>query len=144
MLLELAAGSNPLWKSNLNLSSLSSLSHTTVEGRNIRPNLLSVSRSGEEDFTSLAARCAASASCRMSRCWIKLYQRFRPGFYSSLGISSWADFIKVDNSSYLWNIHFRLRDGLKGGPVLLSNSQVGPGRNFSQPRARLLARLCTY
>ena len=26
-------------------------------------------------------------------------------------------------------------DGPKGGPVLLSNGQAGPGRNFSQPRA---------
>ena len=34
------------------------------------------------------------------------------------------------------------RDLLKCGPVLLSNSQAGTGRNFSQPRARLLAHLC--
>ena len=34
------------------------------------------------------------------------------------------------------------RDALKGGPVLLSNSQAGPGRNFSQPRVRLLVHLC--
>ena len=27
----------------------------------------------------------------------------------------------------------RYRDALKGGPVLLSNSQAGPGRNFTQP-----------
>ena len=29
----------------------------------------------------------------------------------------------------------------KGGPVLLGNSQAGPGRNFMPPRARLLAHL---
>ena len=35
------------------------------------------------------------------------------------------------------------RDGLKGGPVFLSNSQARPGRNFSQPRACLIVHLCT-
>ena len=35
------------------------------------------------------------------------------------------------------------RDGLKGGPVSLSNSQAGPGRNFSQLRAHLLVHLCS-
>ena len=34
------------------------------------------------------------------------------------------------------------RDGLKGGPVLLSNSQARAGRNFSQPGANLLVHLC--
>ena len=34
------------------------------------------------------------------------------------------------------------RDPLKGGPVLLSNSQEGPGRNFSQPRDHLLVEPC--
>ena len=33
-------------------------------------------------------------------------------------------------------------NALKGGPVLLSNSQAGQGRNFSQPRAHLLVHLC--
>ena len=33
------------------------------------------------------------------------------------------------------------RDGLKGGPVLLSNSQARPGINFSQPRAHLIVHL---
>ena len=36
------------------------------------------------------------------------------------------------------------RNGLNGGPVLLSNSQAGTGRNFFQPRALHLAHLCTY
>ena len=31
---------------------------------------------------------------------------------------------------------------VKGGTVLLSNSQAWPGRNFSQPRALLLVKLC--
>ena len=35
------------------------------------------------------------------------------------------------------------RDVLKGGPVLLSNSQVRPGGIFLQPRAHLLVKLCT-
>ena len=35
------------------------------------------------------------------------------------------------------------RDGLKGGPVLLTNSQARPVRYFSQPRARLMVHLCT-
>ena len=35
------------------------------------------------------------------------------------------------------------RDGLKGGPVLLSNSRALPGRKFSQPRAHLVVNLCT-
>ena len=44
------------------------------------------------------------------------------------------------NHSYSWHSY---RDhGLNGVPVLLSNSQARPGRNFSQPRARLLAHLC--
>ena len=34
------------------------------------------------------------------------------------------------------------RDGLKGGPVLLSNSQAGPGINFTQPRAHFFVKLC--
>ena len=34
------------------------------------------------------------------------------------------------------------RDGLKGGPVLLSNSQAGPGWKFSQCRVCLLAHHC--
>ena len=34
-------------------------------------------------------------------------------------------------------------DGLKNGPVLLSNSQVAPGRKFSQPRDHFLDHLCT-
>ena len=34
------------------------------------------------------------------------------------------------------------RDGLKGGPVLLSTSPAGSGRNFSQPRAHLLFHPC--
>ena len=33
--------------------------------------------------------------------------------------------------------------GLKSEPVLLSNSQTGPGRKFSQPREHFLAHLCT-
>ena len=38
----------------------------------------------------------------------------------------------------------KYRDGLKGGPVLLSNSHAGPGRNFTQqPRAHLLVNPCT-
>ena len=36
------------------------------------------------------------------------------------------------------------RDGLKGGPVLLSYSQAGPGRHFSQPRAHLIVNICAY
>ena len=36
------------------------------------------------------------------------------------------------------------RDGLKGGPVLLSNSQAGEGRNFTQPRAHLLVNPSMY
>ena len=32
--------------------------------------------------------------------------------------------------------------GMKGVPVLLSNSQAGPSRNFLSPRARLQAHLC--
>ena len=36
------------------------------------------------------------------------------------------------------------RDALKGGPVLLSNSQAGPGRNFSQPRDHLLVNPCRF
>ena len=35
------------------------------------------------------------------------------------------------------------RDGLKGGPVLIPNSQAGTGRNFSEPRAHLLVNPCT-
>ena len=35
------------------------------------------------------------------------------------------------------------RDGLKSGPVLLSNSQVRPVRKFSQPRDHFLAHPCT-
>ena len=35
------------------------------------------------------------------------------------------------------------KDGLKGGTVLLSYSQPGPGRNFLHPMTRLLAHLCT-
>ena len=46
--------------------------------------------------------------------------------------------------------HFQFLDGfkgmyidvLKGGPVLLSNSHAGTGRNFTQPRAHLLVKLC--
>ena len=34
------------------------------------------------------------------------------------------------------------RDLLQGGPVLLSNSQAGPGRKFSQPRDHFVAHLC--
>ena len=34
------------------------------------------------------------------------------------------------------------RDLLKGGPVLISNSQARLDRNFSQPRAHLLVKLC--
>ena len=33
------------------------------------------------------------------------------------------------------------RAPLKGGPVLLSTTQAGPGRNFTQPRACLLVEL---
>ena len=36
------------------------------------------------------------------------------------------------------------RDGLKGGLVLLSNSQAGPSRNFLLPRPHPLAQLYTY
>ena len=32
------------------------------------------------------------------------------------------------------------RDRLKGGPVVLSNSQATPEKKFSQPKAQLLAR----
>ena len=47
-------------------------------------------------------------------------------------------------STYLEQIYTSLyRDALKGGPVLLSNSQAEPDRNFSQPRAHLLVNLCT-
>ena len=34
------------------------------------------------------------------------------------------------------------RAQLKCGPALLSTTQAGSGRNFSQPRARLLVELC--
>ena len=34
-------------------------------------------------------------------------------------------------------------DGLKSGLVLLSNSQAGQGRKFSQPRDHFLAHICT-
>ena len=34
------------------------------------------------------------------------------------------------------------RAPLKGGPVLLSTTQAGPGRNFSQPRAHLIVEPC--
>ena len=34
------------------------------------------------------------------------------------------------------------RDALKGGPVLLSNSQAGPGRNFTPPRVHILVNPC--
>ena len=34
------------------------------------------------------------------------------------------------------------RDALKGGPVLLCNSQAGSGINFTQPRAHHLVNLC--
>ena len=36
------------------------------------------------------------------------------------------------------------RDGLKGEPVMLSNSQAGPGRKLSQPGAHLIVHFCTY
>ena len=44
---------------------------------------------------------------------------------------------------FLVSRHFRTffrmyRDSLKGGPVLLGNSQTRPGINLSQPRAPLL------
>ena len=35
------------------------------------------------------------------------------------------------------------RAPLKGGPVLLSTTQAGPGRNFSQPSSRLKVEPCT-
>ena len=38
----------------------------------------------------------------------------------------------------------KYRDGQKGGPVLLSTSQAGPGKNFSQPRAHFLVHLCIH
>ena len=41
--------------------------------------------------------------------------------------------------SYKKNIY---RDGLKTGPVLLSNSQAMQGRKFSQPRNHFSAHLC--
>ena len=41
------------------------------------------------------------------------------------GIGEYVD------SILLTNIY---RDGLNGGPVLLSNSQAGPGRKYAQPR----------
>ena len=34
------------------------------------------------------------------------------------------------------------RDGLKSGPLLLSKSQAGLGRKFSQPRDHFLAQVC--
>ena len=49
--------------------------------------------------------------------------------------------LKMLANSHKLIIHSLLRiyrDGIKGGPVLLSNSQSGPGRDFSQPRAQLL------
>ena len=45
--------------------------------------------------------------------------------------------------SYVYKGVLLYRYGLKGRPVLLSNSQAGPNRNFSQPRAHLLVHLCT-
>ena len=36
------------------------------------------------------------------------------------------------------------RAPLKGGPVLLSTTQAGPGWNFSQPKARLLGEPCSF
>ena len=38
---------------------------------------------------------------------------------------------------------FNYRDGLKGGPVLLSYSKARRGKNFSQPKAHLKVHLCT-
>ena len=43
---------------------------------------------------------------------------------------------------FSWDFLLIYRDGLKGGPVLLSNSRAGPGRNLSQPRAHLIVHLC--
>ena len=51
---------------------------------------------------------------------------------------------RVGYKCSLFHIHvtYMYRDALKGGPVLLSNSQTGPGTNFSQPRAHLIMNLC--
>ena len=38
-------------------------------------------------------------------------------------------------------IFLKYRDGLKGGPVLLSTIRAGPCRNISQPRTHLLVHL---
>ena len=47
---------------------------------------------------------------------------------------TWSDVWRMGASLY--------RDPLKGGPVLLSNSKAGPGRNFSQPGAHLSVDPC--
>ena len=49
--------------------------------------------------------------------------------------------VNADYSS-LYQITCLYRDGLKSGPVLLSNNQARPGINFSQPRAHNKVHLC--
>ena len=49
----------------------------------------------------------------------------------------------VTNHGHHLNVYVVYRDGLKSGPVLLSNSQAKPSRNFLQPRDHFLAHLCT-
>ena len=76
------------------------------------------------------------------------YPRLRPSFFMESRKSLFfpdSNLIKAGKCySSVQNLmvsFFVYRDGLKVEPVLLSNSQAGPGRNFSQPRARLIAHL---
>ena len=58
---------------------------------------------------------------------------FAPANFNERG-SGWEQTRACGSSVY--------RDGLKSGPVLLSNNQARPGRNFSQPRVHNKVHLC--
>ena len=65
----------------------------------------------------------------------ELFAKHQPGVVGCGWLQPGRNFL----STYLEQIYTSLyRDALKGGPVLLSNSQAEPDRNFSQPRAHLL------
>ena len=62
-------------------------------------------------------------------------QQDRRGIHFTTGLDGQTDTSRDIHTFQRIKIQ-EYRDALKGGPVLLSNSQARPGRNFSQPRAQ--------
>ena len=87
--------------------------------------------------------CGSSAGCwadTAEKCYRNFHKNFLPNLETKLLPHSVLDKFR-ENLNGTEQEYFR--DGLKGGPVLLSNSQTWPGKNFMQPRLLLLAHLCT-